>query len=215
MFSGIVEKKAPIVKVQSQGQGKRFWVDTGFSDLELGESVSIDGACLSVEDIDRDGVAQFYLSPETLDCTHFKQVQPGQQVHCERSIRYGERNSGHWVQGHVDGIASVVSIQRRHEHDSSVDLVIELPDSCARYCVEKGSIALNGVSLTINQRISSNQVSIHLIPITLEHTTFGKTEPGDKLNVEIDVLAKYIERLWEPYRPKGSKTDFGHLKMEK
>ncbi len=206
MFTGIIEGQGLVQESKTEESGARLWMRTPFRDLVLGESVAVNGVCLTVTESTPSGEALFFVSHETLRRTNLGMLHPAVPVNLERALRSGARLSGHWVQGHVDGLARVHSIQNEGE---SRNLRFQLARDLGRYCVEKGSIALNGVSLTLSsvQDASAEEtlVGVHLIPYTWEHTNLSRVAPGDPVNVEVDVLAKYVERLCQPY-PKPSKT---------
>lgn len=200
MFSGIIEKKAPVIAV-SVGAADRIklTVDSGFSDLTLGESIAVDGVCLTVEGFEglpSDGRSTFFVSEETLSRTHFRSLSQGQMVNLERALKVTDRLSGHIVQGHVDGIANVLAITPSNE---GLKIDLELSASLARYCVEKGSITVNGVSLTINSigcaQNDKETITLWIIPHTAQVTTLGILKAGDPVHIEVDVIAKYVERL--------------------
>ena len=195
MFTGIIQAQGRLHSKQTQPQHATFQIATPFSDLALGESVAVDGVCLTVAALDGT-MATFEVSPETLHRTSLAEDRVA--FNLERALRASDRLSGHIVQGHVDGVARITRLEK-------VDgefwiLECELPPSLERYCVEKGSIALDGVSLTINS-VQGRWVSIQLIPHTFEHTTFQHRRVGDSLNCEIDVLAKYAEKLLRTHEP--------------
>lgn len=208
MFTGIIQTVAPVTQVEPTRDSTRLRVATGFADLEPGESVAVNGVCLTVTEFDARGDALFFVSPETLAKSNLGGLAAGSRVNLERAVTLGTRLSGHLVQGHVDGMGKLASIDRQGTAGAESYLFrIEIPSRLARYCVEKGSIALNGVSLTINSieephasgGASSAFVSITLIPHTWTHTQFQDARPGDAINVEVDVLAKYVEKLGGPY----------------
>ena len=192
MFTGIVETLGKASRVDRSNGSVRVELEIpGAPDLALGESVAVDGVCLTVSALIPDrSHAVFDLSPETVALTHLGRLNPGQDVHIERALRMGDRLSGHWVQGHVDGLAEVVSNQ---PDGDTMRLRIELKPALARYCVQKGSITIDGVSLTINRIETGSTVIIDLqiIPHTLKCTKLGRLRSGDSVNVEVDVLAKY------------------------
>ena len=200
MFTGIVQKLADITQAQTVAGGSReLRVATSFVDLESGESIAVNGVCLTVTEFDGAGNARFFVSPETLTKSNLAGLASGSRVNLERAVTLGTRLSGHLVQGHVDGMGKLVSV--RPEADCFVT-TFEIPPALTRYCVDKGSIALNGVSLTINTLDrATGRISITLIPHTWEHTQFSTIQPGDPINVEVDVMAKYVESLARPYAP--------------
>lgn len=200
MFSGIIEHLATVVTVAATGGSLEVELETGFPDLALGESIAVNGVCLTVAQFTLEGRARFFISPESLARSALSAVTVGSTVNLERAVTLNTRLSGHMVQGHVDGLATLVS----HEpEDGTHKLGFSLPAELGRYCVEKGSIALNGISLTINavaphgnDRIA---LGVTIIPHTWEHTNLHALAIGDALNVEVDVMAKYVERLCQPY----------------
>jgi len=174
-------------------------LETGWNDLEPGESIAVNGVCLTVTEFARGGRATFFVSPETLSRTSLGRLASGAKVNLERSVRLESRLSGHLVQGHVDGKARVTSIS---PEGGAYRLELALPAELARYCVEKGSIALDGISLTINSLAAGEgetRIGVTIIPHTWEHTNLNTARPGDDINVEVDVMAKYVERLCQPY----------------
>lgn len=157
---------------------------------QLGDSIAIDGVCLTVVAADG-GTFSFDAVPETLARTALKSLDQGSRVNLEPALRAGEPLGGHYVQGHVDGVATVRSVEPEGDGRR---IWFDLPHDLLRYVVEKGSVALQGTSLTV-AAIDDAGVAIALIPHTLEATTLGALAPGDRVNVEVDVLAKYVERL--------------------
>lgn len=191
MFSGIVATVATARALTRRGGGARLELACalGAEPLCLGESVAVDGACLTVATLTRDGFVSD-LSPETLARTTLGRLRPGQRVNVERALRVGERLGGHLVQGHVDATARVVVTQPVGEF---MRLRIGLPASLAPEVAEKGSIAVDGVSLTV-AAVGDGWFEAALVPATLEGTTLGSRRPGDEVNLETDVLAKYVRR---------------------
>ncbi|MGH9070224.1 MAG: riboflavin synthase [Acidimicrobiales bacterium] len=191
MFTGIVEE---LGRLQSR-EGGRLVIQASFaSELVVGESVAVNGCCLTVVAIHQgaEGTWAADAVDETLRRTALGTLVPGDQVNLERSVRMADRLGGHLVQGHVDGVGTVV--------DPAPDLVVALPAGLGRYVVEKGSITLDGVSLTVaglttNECGQGSRVSVAVIPHTSAVTTLGRRNPGDEVNVEVDLLAKYVERL--------------------
>ncbi len=195
MFTGIVEKIGRTIVAETSAAGMRIRLDTGYSDLALGESVAINGVCLTVTESNQEGLAEFFISAESLRRTNLGSIQRNTLVNLERALRADTRLSGHWVQGHVDGTAVLKSVKAEGE---SFEVRFTLDEDLTRYCVEKGSITLNGVSLTVST-VSRDEVSVHLIPHTWKHTNLSSLQIGNLVNVEVDVLAKYVERLCRPY----------------
>ena len=156
----------------------------------IGDSVSIDGCCLTVVAIDGDELS-FDAVPETLRRTTLGRLGPGSRVNLEPALRAGDRLGGHIVQGHVDGVGTLRSAV---EDADAVDMTFDAPADVLRYVIEKGSIAVDGVSLTVTGT-ANGSFTVSLIPETLERTTLGAAQRGTKVNLEVDVLAKYVERL--------------------
>lgn len=199
MFSGIIESLGSIEATQASDGSLTLQIGTGFADLTLGESVAINGICLTVVTFDATGRAEFYASPETLQRTNLGSLRVGDRANLERAVSLATRLSGHIVQGHVDGLARLDSIT---PEAGAYLIELILPQTLARYCVEKGSITLDGISLTLNgvEDLTSGECKVHLtiIPHTWAHTNLQSRKPGDLINVESDVLAKYVERLCKP-----------------
>lgn len=198
MFSGIIASVVPVVRMESVDLGVRFELKNTFGVLDLGESIAVNGACLTVERFSTGDQAQmaFFVSAETLRRTNLGGLSVGARVNLERALQMSSRLSGHLVQGHVDGLASVVSLS---QEGTAWRLEVEVPQSLGRYCVEKGSICLDGISLTINQVLSSNRLWVQVIPHTWENTNLRDKRVGDVLNLEVDILAKYVEALCRPH----------------
>ena len=196
MFTGIIQNKAAVLSATPLQGSLNLEVASGFPDVAIGESIAVNGVCLTATEVTPEGNLFFYLSSETLTRSNLKSVIQGTNVNLERAMLASTRLSGHLVQGHVDGLAR---LSRITHHDSSHETEFELTADLARYCVEKGSIAINGVSLTIN-RVQDLRISIMIIPHTWEQTNFSELKVGDPVNVEVDVIAKYVERQCQPYR---------------
>lgn len=191
MFTGIVEALGSVHELEELADAARLTVDgEGLAGLAGGESVAVNGVCLTVAKIRPSGFTADVML-ETLRRTTLGSLHVGDGVNLERSVTPTTRLGGHIVQGHVDGVATVVAT-RPSDHWCEVDL--EVPADLLPYVVEKGSIALDGVSLTVAS-ISKRVVGVSLIPETLARTTFGTRAVGEGVNVEVDVLAKYVERL--------------------
>jgi len=191
MFTGIVEATGEIAGVDTGPEGTRLRIRAPFAaDLTEGQSVSVDGTCLTVED---GGGASFsvFLASETIDRTTLGGRGVGDAVNLERALPAEGRFEGHIVQGHVDGTAAIRDVRRVGE-DWTYEF--ELPPDLAGYVVEKGSIALDGISLTVADR-GEEAFSVAIVPTTYEETTLSGRGPGDRVNVEVDVLAKYVESL--------------------
>jgi len=192
VFTGIVKELGRIVSLEGDEEQARLVVAAPAlaPELEIGDSVAVDGCCLTVVEKQAETVA-FDVSAETLSRTAIGSLGAGQGVNLEPAIRVGEPLGGHYVQGHVDAVGRVRSLVPEGE---GVRMWIELPPDVLRYCVEKGSLTVAGVSLTVAE-LTDDAVAVALIPHTLELTTLGKAKPGDTVNLEADVIAKYVERL--------------------
>ena len=194
MFTGIVEELGTISGVKDLGDSIRLQVSGELvrSDLAQGESISVNGACLTAAELTEDGfVADVML--ETLNRTSLRGIAVGDKVNLERAMSGAGRFGGHVVQGHVDGVGEIIS---RQPSDNWEVVKVRIPSELGKYVVHKGSITFDGVSLTVND-ISDDVVSLSLIPETLRLTTLGQKGVGAKLNVEADILAKHIEKLIE------------------
>ena len=192
VFTGIVRERGRISAVDGGADGVRLRIDAPqtAARVEIGDSVSIDGVCLTV--IERNGVALAFVAvPETLDRSTLGALQPGAHVNLEAALCAGEPLGGHYVQGHVDGVGRVRSVAPEGDGKR---IWIDAPQEVLRYCVEKGSIAVQGVSLTIAD-LDDAGFAVALVPHTLSETTLSALAPGDGVNLEADVLAKYVERL--------------------
>lgn len=189
MFNGIIESIGIIQNIDTHEESSRISIDfdkNKFNDLNEGDSISVNGICLTLEKISNNQLI-FYTSKETNSRTSPFEIK--QKVNLERSLVLGDRISGHFVFGHVDGIAKLKNITNI---DDSQIWELEIPKELSQYFVSKGSIAINGVSLTINS-ITANTLFVNLIPFTLEFTNFQYNKIGDSLNIEVDMLARYVE----------------------
>ncbi|MDQ3823550.1 MAG: riboflavin synthase [Actinomycetota bacterium] len=192
MFTGIVRERGRVVAVREESDGLRIEIEgpKTAASTAVGDSVSIDGADLTAETV-VDGRMSFHAVPETLRRTALGRLATGDAVNLEPALRAGEPFGGHYVQGHVDAVGHV----RSSEPEGAGRRVwFDAPPEVLRYCVEKGSVAVHGVALTIAE-LSDDGFAVALIPYTLAETTLGSLEPGDPVNLEADVLAKYVERL--------------------
>jgi len=192
MFTGIVREVGRVASLTGGDEGVRLEIDAPRTApvVEVGGSVAIDGVCLTAESIDGDRIA-FHAVPETLRRTTLAGLTAGARVNLEPALRAGDAMGGHIVQGHVDGVGRVQSVEAEGE---GLRVIVEAPDDLLRYCVEKGSIAVEGVSLTIAE-LHDDAFGLALIPHTLAETTLAEIAPGRPVNLEVDVLAKYVERL--------------------
>ena len=195
MFTGIVETTGEVRDVVDGEGGQRIRIETEFDDLHRGQSIAVDGACLTVEE-HTEAAFETFCSTETLNRTTLSTVDVGDDVNIERALPADGRLDGHFVQGHVDATTEVRGVEQVGD-DWTFEFA--LPEDVARYVVEKGSITLDGISLTV-AGLQEDSFSVAVIPETYRLTTLGEREPGDSVNLEVDVIAKYVERLTEGYR---------------
>lgn len=201
MFTGIITAVGQVSRRAERDGGLELTIATPWADLELGESVAVDGACLTVEAMVPESSGRPTAGPPSftahiirtsLDRTNFSTYDVGRRVNLERALEVGDRLGGHLVQGHVDGVGSVERVAQR-EDARLLDLSV--PPEVARVSVPLGSITVDGVSLTINAIPSPGVIQISLIPFTLQHTTLGERRSGDRLHLEADTIGKYVAEL--------------------
>jgi riboflavin synthase len=194
MFTGIIERTLRVAGVADGSGFRRLTLDAQWTDIKHGESIAINGCCLTVAEISP-GQLRFDVIAETLAKTNLGSLNPGDAVNAERSLRIGDRIDGHFVQGHVDGTARLVDVADATEE---YRLTIDAPDHLAKYLVPKGSVTIDGVSLTL-ATVDKNHFQVALIPTTLEWTTLKSRSPGWMFNLEADVFSKtiisYLERI--------------------
>ena len=210
MFTGIVENKGKVLKVDHRGEMKRLTLDVPFdlTEMQLGDSININGVCLTV--VEKRGRAiSVDLSPESLQRTTLARVKEADQVNLERALRLSDRLGGHIVTGHIDGIGTI--IERRID-GNSLYLKVRIPQAVTPYVVQKGSIAIDGISLTVNE-FREDWVRLALIPYTLEKTTLTQKKVGEEVNVEADVLGKYVEKVLDRGRGTSKGIDLSFLKQ--
>jgi len=193
MFTGIIQDVGRVESIQSEPEQAHMFFKTALdmSGWQPGDSVAVDGCCLTITGFPTAQVFAATLSLETLRLTIFADAQPGQQVNLEPALRMGDALGGHMVTGHIDGIGHVKRIRPVGEH---VEMSFSLPDALARYVVVKGSMAVNGVSLTVND-VGRNDFTVNLIPHTLSHSNLGVLTEGAQVNIETDMYGRYVERL--------------------
>ena len=198
MFTGLIEDVGTIETLDRTEAGAKLRVSSKLAaELSLGDSIAVDGCCLTATAVDGDHFETEAMN-QTLEVTALGAVDEGAKVNLELAMRASDRLGGHIVQGHVDGVGTVASV----EDDGFARRVrVELPPDLLRYVVDKGSITLSGVSLTVAE-LGETWAEVSLIPETLERTNLGDLAPGDRLNVESDVVAKYVERLMSPFARK-------------
>jgi riboflavin synthase len=206
MFTGIILGKGTVVEKRSSGSGMIFSLESDFdlTDPEEGESIAVNGVCLTARNI---SLRKFTVdvSPESLARTNLGRLSMGSKVNLERALRLSDRLGGHMVSGHVDAVSAVLD---RRPLGDFVQFAFEVPTGLAKYIIEKGSIAIDGTSLTVNS-CDDKIFSIVVIPHTLEVTLLGTLRPGDRVNIEVDLIGKYVEKMLqaepdELQKPHGS-----------
>jgi riboflavin synthase len=190
MFTGIVETTARVRSLERVGADARLVLEVALEGLSLGESISVSGVCLTVVSFDAASFAAD-VSVETLRVTTLGKLTPGARVNLERSLKASDRLGGHWVLGHVDGVGAVSALE---EMGGARRVVFEAPRALMRYLAPKGSVAIDGVSLTINRLVDTRGFDVMLVPHTLAVTTLSSLAVGTSINLEIDVLARYVAR---------------------
>jgi riboflavin synthase len=208
MFTGIVEDKGKVLKVEHRGETKRLTLEVPFdlTEMQLGDSINVNGVCLTV--VEKRGRAiSVDLSPESLQRTTLASVKEGNLVNLERALRLSDRLGGHIVTGHTDGVGTIT--ERRME-GKSFHLRIRIPPSVTPYVVQKGSIAIDGISLTVNE-LHEDWIRLTLIPYTLEKTTLTEKKVGEEVNVEADILGKYVEKVLDRGRGTSRRIDLSFL----
>ncbi|GAB2565547.1 riboflavin synthase [Dyella jejuensis] len=193
MFTGIIQSVGRIARLEQRGGDVRLHVDTAgldLSDVQLGDSIAVSGVCLTAVTLAARGFAAD-VSNETLSLTTLGRHKAGDPVNLEKALRLADRLGGHLVSGHVDGVGKVVSMA---PDGRSQRWTFDVPPALARYIASKGSICIDGTSLTVNE-VSGQRFGVNLIPHTVEHTAFHARRAGDAVNIEVDVVARYIERL--------------------
>lgn len=192
MFTGIIEATGKVLRIEAKEDGKRITIEfpDQLTEVQLGDSISINGVCLTVMER-RNQAFLFDLSEETIRRSTLGALREGERVNLERALRLNDRLGGHFVTGHIDGIGVITG--KRRERDF-VSLRVKVPESILTYIVAKGSIAIDGISLTVNE-IKGVEISLTLIPYTLEKTTLMHKNIGDHVNLEADLLGKYVEQM--------------------
>ncbi|GMR20903.1 MAG: riboflavin synthase [Gammaproteobacteria bacterium] len=193
MFTGIIEATGTLAVLAAKGDGMRLHINTGkldMSDVALGDSIAVNGVCLTVVDLPRNG---FWadVSDETLRLTTLSSLCVGSYVNLEKAMPANGRFGGHMVSGHVDGLGKIIG---RQDNGRFVKFHVQVPPELSRYIAHKGSVCVDGVSLTVNS-VDANRFSLTIVPHTVQETIMGHYAVGDCLNIEVDVMARYIERL--------------------
>ncbi len=203
MFTGLIEEVGQVLSSEQNGKAAILKIKTTLplSEIAIGDSVAVNGACLTVTR-KQNGILDFDVSPESLASTTLGKIRSSSTVNLERAMRLGDRMGGHIVTGHVDCIGKLARTE-----DSSGNRILEfsLAAENTRYLINKGSVAINGISLTINN-ISSTGFSVNIIPLTQKETTLATLKIGDEVNIETDIIGKYIERLIQPWSKSGGLT---------
>ncbi|MCB1214878.1 MAG: riboflavin synthase [Deltaproteobacteria bacterium] len=198
MFTGIIQGIGTVQKIENHKNYSRLWIKSSFSlkGAKLGDSMAVDGCCLTYTSL-KGRLFSADLSPETLDKTRFAQIQAGEEVNLERPLRLGEELGGHLVQGHVDALGEIKSKKLFRAKPQSYYLVeIKVPRSLMTYMIPKGSVAVDGISLTINE-IKSNKIKLCIIPHTQSKTTLTGKKAGDKVHLEADMMLKFLEKIFK------------------
>ncbi|HET8634432.1 MAG TPA: riboflavin synthase [Gemmatimonadales bacterium] len=191
MFTGIITALGVVTSVRERDGGRELLMESPYEDLVLGESIAVDGACLTVERIEGRSF-QVHAVTATVNRTRLGTYGPGRKVNLERALRAGDRLGGHLVQGHVDGLGVV---QARTEEADELRLDIRLPADVAQLTVERGSLTLDGVSLTVNAMPAPDHARLVLVPFTLQHTTLAELRVGDAVHLEADIIGRYVQAL--------------------
>lgn len=192
MFTGIIESFGTIKKIESRGEGKilHLGCDLDLSETRIGDSIAVNGACLTVVGLS-DHVFKVDMAPETVERTTFKHLKPGSRVNIERALKLSGRIDGHLVSGHIDGTGIISALTRQ---SNAVIINIEVPAKIAADMIEKGSVAVDGISLTINE-CSDKDFCVSIIPHTADITTIGLKKAGDEVNIETDMIGKYVKKM--------------------
>jgi riboflavin synthase len=192
MFTGIIEGLGKITNIRSAGEGKRFSIDAGFNldGSKIGDSIAVNGACLTAVTIAKSRF-EVDVSPETVDKTTLINIKVGEQVNIERALRLSDRLDGHLVSGHIDGTARIT---HKNRQANAIIVGFTVGQSLARYMIPKGSVAIDGISLTINTCDKQN-FEVSIIPHTADITTIGIRQVGDAVNIETDMIGKYVEKF--------------------
>lgn len=192
MFTGIIEGAGILRRIQSKGEGKILTIETeiDLSQSKIGDSIAVNGVCLTAVTLDRHSFS-VDMAPETVARTTFKKLQSGSRVNLERALRLSDRLDGHLVSGHIDGTGTIKSKQKK---SNAVIITIAISNELASDMITKGSVAIDGISLTIN-RCSDNDFEVSVIPHTAAITTIGMKDAGDEVNIETDMLGKYVKKF--------------------
>ena len=213
MFTGLIEGTGTLIRTERAGTDAKMILRADFDAgrLVLGESIAVNGACLTVVSF-QGTTFTADVSVETLNRTTLGSLKPGARLNLERALRLGDRLGGHLVSGHVDGLGTV---RQRQMDGRSWRFFFVVPEELGRYIVEKGSVAINGISLTVNGS-SADEFDVNIVPHTFQETNIGDLKPGDKVNIETDIIGKYVERFlsaWKPDSQSPQKDAGGGINM--
>lgn len=204
MFTGIIEGTGVLRRIMTQGQGRVLTIETDIdlAESKIGDSIAVNGACLTAVKLEKH-LFDVDMAPETVDRTTFKSISTGALLNIERAMRLSDRLDGHLVSGHIDGSGVILS---KTTKSNAVIISIEVESGLASQMIEKGSVAVDGISLTINQ-CTNRTFEVSVIPHTAKITTIGIKGPGDRVNIETDMLGKYVRRFLENNEPPVSSID--------
>jgi len=203
MFSGIIEELGKVRMINRSSQSGKIAIETGFdlNQMKIGDSIAVNGTCLTVTGISQK-TFEADISPETFDKTVLGQLKTGDEVNLERALRLSDRINGHLVSGHIDGVGK---ISEKRNQGNAVIVTIKVPDPLSSYIIEKGSVAVDGISLTIND-CPKGFITLSVIPLTAKMTTIGFKSVGAPVNIEIDMIAKYVDRMLQNQPADGQQT---------
>ena len=209
MFTGIIEGKGKVLRIERRGEARRLTIEfpSHLTEVQLGDSISINGACLTIVEKGNQ-TSRLDLSEETIKKSVLSELKEGDTVNLERALRLNDRLGGHFVTGHIDGIGVIT--EKKKERDF-VNLRVRVPENVSKYVVPKGSIAIDGISLTVNE-CRGKEILLTIIPYTLEKTTLMDKRAGDHVNLEADILGKYVEKLLNRRDGKSEGLDLSFLK---
>ncbi len=209
MFTGIIEGKGKVLRIERRGEARRLTVEfpSHLTEVQLGDSISINGVCLTIVEKGNQ-TSRLDLSEETIRRTVLGELKEGDTINLERALRLNDRLGGHFVTGHIDGIGVIT--EKKKERDF-VNLRVRVPENVSKYVVPKGSIAIDGISLTVNE-CRGKEILLTIIPYTLEKTTLMDKRAGDHVNLEADILGKYVEKLLNRRDGKSEGLDLSFLK---
>lgn len=205
MFTGLIEDVGSVISFSRAGSSGLLTVSTALNcqEIRIGDSIAVNGVCLTVTRNDSRSQLSFDVSPETISSSNIGALASGSKVNQERAMKMGDRLGGHIVTGHIDCTARLASIE--NSHGGNRVLTFALPEEKTRYLITKGSVAIDGISLTVNT-VTTNSFSVNIIPHTGSATTITNLSIGDIVNIETDIIGKYVERLTTPWKASGSLT---------